>query len=109
MTDRSRIYTNVILTVIAVLLAILAFRPANPILPEAQAQILNPRERNEQQITAFSDTYLKAADTIAAALREIAGANADMAKALNKIGDDLRYVGGKVDALARAQQNRPSE
>ena len=64
MNDRSRKYTNVILTIIAVLLAIIAFKPSDSILPTAEAQnpnLIQREERNTQQVVAFGDIYLEAA------------------------------------------------
>lgn len=104
MNDRSRIYTNVILTIIAIFLAIIAFKPHNPFVASADAQILDSRNRNEQQITAFGDQYLEAARIIAASLDKVAQGNESIATSVGKVGDEMRTVGTKIDALARAQQ-----
>lgn len=101
MNDRSRIYTNVILTIIAIFLALIAFKPGNPFIATAEAQ--DSRARNEQQATVWGDVYIKAAETIAAGLRDIAASNESVAKSIGKVGDDVRTISTKMDALAKSK------
>ena len=100
-TIQSRLYLNVVLTVIAILLAIVAFRPYASVSTPAYAQRDFGVTRNEQQdakaqgllegqYKMFADAtrdVAKANKDIAQAIREAAKSQKDIAKAIGKLGD----------------------
>jgi len=93
-TVQSRLYTNVILTVIALSLAAIAFRPFVSVSTPAQAQIsmgqvgsaTEQRARSgDEKVAAATESVATANKDIAAAIREAAKAQTAMAAALEKL------------------------
>lgn len=99
-TVKSRVYTNAILTAIAILLAVVALRPFVDVATEAYARDDRMEaERNTQQQLRLGDEMAQfqvladairasatATSEVAAATRESAEAQRDIAKAITRLG-----------------------
>jgi len=99
-TIKSRVYTNAILSAIAILLAVIAFRPFINVATEAYARDDRmDAERNSQQQLRLGDESAQTAllaeaqnriasatSEVAAATRESAEAQREIAKAIAKLG-----------------------
>ncbi|GEM_PF-5271316 len=93
-TIQSRAYTNVILTVIALLLAVLAIGPYVQVNTPAWAQIEPSRPRNIQQTAASGDEIVgRATESVARATQDIAQAIREAAKSQQAIADALLALG----------------
>lgn len=98
-TIQSRVYTNVVLTAIAVLLGVLATQQFMVISTDAQAQrsrLSSPTEKLNDPLAGGSGDKL-----VADAIRELAGATQAIAdaqeensKSLKEVGTSLRKLGG---------------
>ncbi len=93
-TIQSRIYTNVILTVIAMLLAILALRPV--IVRSAGAQ------DEERKPSASSSSAPPGSGAIFSGDTEVANANREIAKAIQGVADAIKKSGESQQAIADA-------
>lgn len=99
-TVKSRVYTNAILTAIAILLAVVALRPFVDVATDAYARDDRMEaERNTQQKSRFGDESLQyqlladalranatATSEVAAATRDSADAQREIAKAIARLG-----------------------
>jgi hypothetical protein len=100
MTDRpsaGRTYTNVVLTVIATLLAVQAVQQSPlSIVSEAQAQSTNRRAGTDTTIPATQDV------AVAAATNDVAAANRDIAASIKQVASAIEGLGGAMRSVAAA-------
>jgi hypothetical protein len=91
---QSRLYLNVILTVIALFLAVLVFRPYMSFSTRAYAQSRNEQQRERiastegaqyDDLAAATMAVADATNEIAMAIREASKSQSDIAKAINKL------------------------
>lgn len=101
-TIETRVYTNVILTVIALLLAAIALRPVLDVATTAYAQ----RERGfETETTAASDESYGETSVLYAqanALKEVAASIREMAKAMEATSEHAAASAEAQQAIAEA-------
>lgn len=94
-TIQSRIYTNVILTVIAIFLGALALQPVLSISTQAFAQ--RTSDRNLQQRRAYEQKQGAPAENLAKATHEVAAATRGVAQATQASADALAQIAKAIE------------
>jgi methyl-accepting chemotaxis protein len=96
----TRTYTNVALTVLIVLLAIMIAQPYVS-LPTAQAQLESRLEsdRNAQQRRA-AESFSPSLDKLAGATEQVAEANRDIAKAIRESAEAQTKIAKSIGSLS---------
>lgn len=96
-TIQSRLYTNVILTAIAILLAVLALAPYLPMSTPAFA--IEPIMRNQQQRARNAQVQGAVFDEFAKATLSVAEANKDIARAIREAAKSQKDIAKAIDKL----------
>jgi Na+/phosphate symporter len=86
---KSRSYTNLILTIIAILLVLILARPSTLLITGAQAK--DEEQRAKQQAVNVAET-----SDVAVATREVATANQAIASAIQTLAESVDRVAGAV-------------
>ena len=89
----NRAYTNVILTVIAVLLVLMLLSPPDILIPSAQA-------RDEQQRAKQLAVNVRESTETANAVREVAKANQSIAAAIQTLAESVDRAAGVIAEAA---------
>lgn len=102
-TIQSRLYLNVILTVIAILLAIVAFQPYVTLSTTAQAQRTRDfRPDSEFDVKRNEQQDAKSAGLLEGQYRMFADATRDVAKANHDIAEAIREAAKSQKEIAQA-------
>jgi methyl-accepting chemotaxis protein len=98
---QTRLYTNAVLTAIAILLAVLAFRTSftSDAAAQLQFQDLRGEQRNQEQINRYGDQSSQFKE-FAAATREVAKANENIAKAITESAKAQNEIAKAIGRLA---------
>ena len=102
-TIQSRLYLNVILTVIAILLAVLAFQPFASVSTSAYAQQSRDFgvQRNEQQDAKSAGLLEGQYRMFADATRDVAKANHDIAEAIREAAKSQKEIAQAITKLSQ--------